>query len=174
MKPCVPFSQQTPICSVFCSLHCFREWCCELIQVKMIGRVIYILESKRLEKSLCSEKHSREDLVLSLWDCVLWCATDVMQRCSGLPAGWVFSRRQEILLTSTRALLLLSMSILSFHPQFLFFPFFLKQNIYFNWRMITLQYWDGFCRTSVWISHRYTCVHSILNSPPTSFPDLSL
>ena len=54
MKPCVPFSQQTPICSVFCSLHCFREWCCELIQVKMIGRVIYILESKRLEKSLCS------------------------------------------------------------------------------------------------------------------------
>lgn len=51
---CVPFPHQTPMYSVFCSLHCFREWCCELIQMKMISRVIYILESKPLEKSLCT------------------------------------------------------------------------------------------------------------------------
>ena len=27
----------------------------------------------------------------------------------------------------------------------------------FNWRIITLQYYDGLCHTSTWISHRYTC-----------------
>ena len=30
--------------------------------------------------------------------------------------------------------------------------------IYFNWRLITLQYCGGFCHTLMWISHRYTCV----------------
>ena len=41
-----------------------------------------------------------------------------------------------------------------------------KKNIfiYFNWRIITLQNCDGFCHTSVWIGHRYTCVPSILNT----------
>ena len=38
--------------------------------------------------------------------------------------------------------------------------------IYFNWRIITLQNCDGFCHTSVWIGHRYTCVPSILKAPP--------
>ena len=28
----------------------------------------------------------------------------------------------------------------------------------FNWRLITLQYCDGFCHTFTWISHRCTCV----------------
>ena len=36
----------------------------------------------------------------------------------------------------------------------LFFSFFL----YFNWRLITLQYCDGFCHTFTWISHGCTCV----------------
>ena len=27
---------------------------------------------------------------------------------------------------------------------------------FFNWRIITLQYCDGFCHTSVWIGHKYT------------------
>ena len=27
----------------------------------------------------------------------------------------------------------------------------------FNWRIITSQYCDGFCHTSTWIGHRYTC-----------------
>ena len=26
--------------------------------------------------------------------------------------------------------------------------------IYFNWRIVTLQYCDGFCHTSTWINHR--------------------
>ena len=30
--------------------------------------------------------------------------------------------------------------------------------IYFNWRLITLQYFYGFCHTFTWISHGYTCV----------------
>ena len=30
--------------------------------------------------------------------------------------------------------------------------------IYFNWRLITLQYCSGFCHTLTWISHGYTCV----------------
>ena len=34
----------------------------------------------------------------------------------------------------------------------------------FNWRIITLQYYDGLCHTSTWISHRYTCDPS--PSPP--------
>ena len=30
--------------------------------------------------------------------------------------------------------------------------------IYFNWGIIALQYYDGFCHTSAWICHRYTWV----------------
>ena len=40
----------------------------------------------------------------------------------------------------------------------------------FNWDIITLQYCDGFCHTSTWLSHRYTHVSSLLNLPPTSLP----
>ena len=29
---------------------------------------------------------------------------------------------------------------------------------YFNWRLITLQYCGGFCHTSAWMSHGWTCV----------------
>ena len=45
--------------------------------------------------------------------------------------------------------------------------------IYFNWRMIALQYWLGFCHISTWISHRYTYVPSLLNLPPTPTPSHS-
>ena len=50
----------------------------------------------------------------------------------------------------------------------IFFSF--KILIYFNWRIITLQYCDFFSsRASTWLSHRYTCV------PPwwTPFPPAS-
>ena len=30
--------------------------------------------------------------------------------------------------------------------------------IYFNWRLITLQYCSGFCHTLTWISHGCTCI----------------
>ena len=36
--------------------------------------------------------------------------------------------------------------------------FFLNLFIYFNWRLITLQYCSGFCHTLTWISHGCTCV----------------
>ena len=36
----------------------------------------------------------------------------------------------------------------------------------FNWRIIALQYYIGFCHISTWINHRYTCVPSLLNLPP--------
>ena len=49
----------------------------------------------------------------------------------------------------------------------LFFKF-----IYFNWRLITLQYCSGFCHTSTWISHRHTCSPSRtpLLPPSSSHP----
>ena len=44
----------------------------------------------------------------------------------------------------------------------------------FNWRIITLQYCGGFCHTSTWIAHRYTCIppphHSWTRLPPPSHP----
>ena len=52
----------------------------------------------------------------------------------------------------------------------IFFPRLLFFFIYFNWRIITLQYCDGFCHTSTWIGHRYTCIPHILNPTPTSLP----
>ena len=45
--------------------------------------------------------------------------------------------------------------------------------MYFNWRTITLQYYDGFCHTSTRTSHG-PCVPSLLDSPPTSLPTSSL
>ena len=36
---------------------------------------------------------------------------------------------------------------------FFFFPF-----IFISWRLITLQYFSGFCHTLIWISHGFTCV----------------
>ena len=41
----------------------------------------------------------------------------------------------------------------------------------FSWRIITLQYCDGFCHTSLWVSNRHTRVPSILKPlPPLSAP----
>ena len=40
-----------------------------------------------------------------------------------------------------------------------------KKFIYFNWRLITLEYCSGFCHTLTWISHGCTCVH---HPEPTS------
>ena len=40
--------------------------------------------------------------------------------------------------------------------------------IYFNWRLITLQYCGGFCHTSSWITHGCTCVPH--PEPPSHLP----
>ena len=50
---------------------------------------------------------------------------------------------------------------------------FLYKFIYFNWRLITLQYCSGFCHTLTWIHHGCTCVpHPELPShlPPHPIP----
>ena len=46
---------------------------------------------------------------------------------------------------------------------FLFFPF-----IFISWRLLTLQYYSGFCHTLTWISHGFTCVP--LPDPPSRLP----
>ena len=58
---------------------------------------------------------------------------------------------------------------------FLFLPPSLHPNerrdyflIYFNWRLITLQYCSGFCHTLTWISHGCTCVPH--PEPPSHLP----
>ena len=48
----------------------------------------------------------------------------------------------------------------------MFKKFFKYKFIYFNWRLITLQYW--FCHTSTWISHG--CTHVPHPEPPSHFP----
>ena len=39
-----------------------------------------------------------------------------------------------------------------------------------NWRIITLQCYDGLCHTPISIGHRHTCDSFLLNHPYTSFP----
>ena len=46
--------------------------------------------------------------------------------------------------------------------------FFFYLCIYFNWRLITLQYCSGFCHTLTWISHACTCVPH--PEPPSQLP----
>ena len=38
--------------------------------------------------------------------------------------------------------------------------------VYFNWRMIALQFWVGFCRVSAWICRRFAYVPSLVTPPP--------
>ena len=40
----------------------------------------------------------------------------------------------------------------------------------FNWRIIALQCYIGFCHTSAWTSHMYTDFPSLLDTPLTSHP----
>ena len=51
-------------------------------------------------------------------------------------------------------------------------PFHFLKFIYFNWRLITLQYCSGFCHTLTWISHGCTCVPH--PEPPSHLPPLSI
>ena len=58
-------------------------------------------------------------------------------------------------------------SIFYFTLNNLFYSF-----IYFNWRLITLQYCGGFCHTFTWISHGCTCVPH--PNPPSHLPPHSI
>ena len=45
--------------------------------------------------------------------------------------------------------------------------------IFFSWRLITLQYCSGFCHTSTWISHGFTCIphpDPLSRPPPHPIP----
>ena len=50
--------------------------------------------------------------------------------------------------------------------------FFRVWYVYFNWRLIGLQYCVGFCHTSTWIRNKNTFVLSVLNLHSTSHPIL--
>ena len=52
------------------------------------------------------------------------------------------------------------------------FVFFLI--IYFNWKLITLQYCNGFCHTLTWLRWVYMCPPSWTPLPPPSLPFPSL
>ena len=43
-------------------------------------------------------------------------------------------------------------------PSFLVFYLFIFPFIFISWRLITLQYCSGFCRTLTRISHGFTCI----------------
>ena len=55
----------------------------------------------------------------------------------------------------------------------MFFYLFIFSFIFISWRLITLQYFSGFCHTLTWISHVFTCVshpdHSF-QLPPHPIP----
>ena len=53
-------------------------------------------------------------------------------------------------------------------PLFLFLLLHFLKFLYFNWRLITLQYCGGFCHTLTWINHGYTCVPH--PEPPSHLP----
>ena len=46
--------------------------------------------------------------------------------------------------------------------------FFFSFLFFFNWKLITLQYYSGFCHTLTWVSHGCTCVPH--PEPPTHLP----
>ena len=48
------------------------------------------------------------------------------------------------------------------------FFFFFFSFIFSSWRLITLQYCNGFCHTLTWVSHEFTCVPH--PEPPSHLP----
>ena len=64
-------------------------------------------------------------------------------------------KRKEEKNSSEDILLILPSNISALYIIFWFSNFL---TIYFNWRLITLQYCGGFCHTFTWISHVCTCV----------------
>ena len=72
--------------------------------------------------------------------------------------------------------IILSISVFSFSIFFLLGKttmtqilfYLLNELIYFNWRLITLQYCSGFCHSLTWISHGFTCVPH--PEPPSHLP----
>ena len=55
---------------------------------------------------------------------------------------------------------------LRLHPRDALHKYFLKNNLFFNWRNIALQCCVGFCHTTMQFSHNYTYIASLLSLPP--------
>ena len=68
--------------------------------------------------------------------------------------------------------LLQSRTLLAFFFKFIFYFFiFIFLNVFIfliSWRLITLQYYSGFCHTLTWIRHGYTCIPH--PDPPSHLP----
>ena len=88
--------------------------------------------------------------------------------------NWYYSSKREILSHLEYLwILLVQTTKQTFIKQtyYICFKFFPGQNYFlfiFNWPITALQYCVGFCHTSTWINHRYTCVPSLLNLPPST------
>ena len=74
---------------------------------------------------------------------------------------WTFVGKVMCLLFNILSRLIIAFLPRNKHPFLKIYLF-----IYFNCRLITLQYCSGFCHTITWISHGCTCV-PILKPPPT-------
>lgn len=77
------FSHWTPICSIFCSLNCFRDGCPEQIQVKVTSRVICILEVKSLDTQVFESK-SRMMIQFRVFQSVF---CEALRFCRGAPGA---------------------------------------------------------------------------------------
>ena len=109
--------------------------------------------------------------LLKIWEDIqtykeksIWRSSQRLQPCSqGLPAAHQERGIEQILLQSFQK------------NQFFFFSFFMlppphPKLFIFNWRKIASLYCVGLCHTLTWVSHRYTCVPSLLYLPPTFHP----
>ena len=67
-----------------------------------------------------------------------------------------------------KSVLYIYVSFAVLHIRSSLLPSFFLFLIYFSWRLITLQYCDGFCHVSMWISHGCTCVPH--PEPPSHHP----
>ena len=54
--------------------------------------------------------------------------------------------------------LLEDMILLHYFRSLSVFILFFSPFIFISWRLITLQYYSGFCHTLTWISHGFTCI----------------
>ena len=58
----------------------------------------------------------------------------------------------------------------SWQAQSLLFFWLLKDSLFFNWRMIALQCWGGFCCTTTRTSYKYTCIPAFWAFLPSTTP----
>ena len=64
--------------------------------------------------------------------------------------------------------------VILYHPLLLLPAIFTSIRVFFfNWRLITLQYFSGFCHTWTWISHTHGCICDPHPEPPTPLPSPS-